>query len=176
LGRKITTFEVPRVINQNVRITGFATDRGERRRDRVLRDEIELDDHAFAALLADGRRQSRSIGLVAGGQHSEETLLRELLRDRATDAPAHADRQLAVIHWVAVRQQGIAALSLPFGGGADHDSDLLALRVSFHSESFLFMCGAWADRHDVPPHGSGTTGYSRSVGRISKAQSTGPRS
>jgi hypothetical protein len=158
LGRKITTFEVPRIINQNVRIAGFAADRGERRRDRVLRDEIQLDDHAFAALLADGRRQSRCIGLVAGRQHSEETLLRELLRHRAADAPAHADRQFAVIHWVAMRQQGIAALSLPFGGGADHHSDLLALRVRFHSETFLFCVRPWAGGDDVPPRGSGSYG------------------
>jgi hypothetical protein len=41
-----------------------------------------------------------------------------------------------------MRQQGIAALSLPFGGGADHHSDLLALRVRFHSK-LSFLCVAF---------------------------------
>ena len=57
LGRKIAAFQVARVVDQNVRIAGFAADRGERRRDGVLRDEIQLDDHAVAALLPDGLRQ-----------------------------------------------------------------------------------------------------------------------
>ena len=42
----------------------------------------------MASASADG------IGLGAGCQHDEETLLRELLRDGAADAPAHADRQM----------------------------------------------------------------------------------
>ena len=54
LGRKFTAFEVTRVVDQNVGIANFAADRGERGGDRLLRDEIQLDDHTFTALLRDG--------------------------------------------------------------------------------------------------------------------------
>ena len=57
LWRKLAAFHVTRVVDQDVWIPGFAADRGERRRDRFLRDEIQLGDHAFATLLPDGLRQ-----------------------------------------------------------------------------------------------------------------------
>src|SRR6266851_9500336 len=129
--RKITALEVTRVIDQGLRIASFATDRGERRGDRVLRNQVHLDDHALAALLADGLLQYCRIGLLAGCQYDEEALLRELLGDSAPDAPSHADGQSTVVDSPAVSQQGIAPVRLPLGGRADHDGDLLALRVRF---------------------------------------------
>ncbi len=58
LGRQIAAFEVTGVVDQDMRIAGVAANRREGRSDRVLPGEIELDDHAVAALVADRRRQA----------------------------------------------------------------------------------------------------------------------
>src|SRR5439155_18222644 len=76
--------------------------------------------------------ERRGIAFVAGGDDGEETLLREFLRDRAADAPTHTDLDIAVIDGAAMRQDRIAAIRLPFRGGADHDADWLALRIRLH--------------------------------------------
>ena len=129
LRRQIATFEIARVVDQNMRIAGVAADRGEGCGDEVLPGEIELDDHAVAALIPDRRRQARRIGLAAGRQDDEESLAGELLGDGAADAPADADGQVAVIHRLAMDQLGVAAIRLPFRRGAHDHGDRLALAL-----------------------------------------------
>ena len=79
--RKIASFQVARVVDQHLGIASFAADGGERRRDRILRDQIQLDDHAIAVLLADGVRECGRVSFLAGGQYDEKALLGELLRE-----------------------------------------------------------------------------------------------
>src|SRR5262249_16609768 len=62
-------------------------------------------------------------------QHREEALLGELLRERAADAPAGADRQRTVVERLAVRELGVAPIGLPLRGGANDNGDRLALGV-----------------------------------------------
>ena len=89
-----------------------------------MRHQVQLDNHAFAALLLDGLLQRRRIGGIPGRQHDEEALLGKLLGDGTADAPAHADGQVAVVEHLAVRQFGIAAIGLPLGCRPNHDGDL----------------------------------------------------
>jgi len=44
----------------------------------------------------------------------------------AADAPAYADRDIAVIEHFAVRQLGVAPIGLPLGDRPDDDGDLFA--------------------------------------------------
>ncbi len=97
--------------------------------DSCLRD-VELDDHAVAALVLDRRHQARRVGRAARRQHDEEAFAGELLGDGAADAPAHADGQDTVIHRLAMDQPGVAAVRLPLRRGADDDGDRLALAFS----------------------------------------------
>ena len=164
--RQVAAFEIARIVDQHVRIAGFAADRDEGRCDRILRHEIELDDHALAALLADRRRERRGIGLVAGRQHREKALLGEFLRDGAANAPSDADRHVAVVDRVAMRQHRVAAVRLPFRSGADHDADLLALAVGFHSRfsSYVASGGQCGPAGSSQPSPIGRPGHSRPVG------------
>ena len=98
--RKIATFQITGIVDQHIWIAGLAAYPGERRGNRLLRGEIQLDDHALADLLADSRSQRCGIGFRARGQHDEEALLRKLLRYRAADTPAHR----AVVQRLAMRQ------------------------------------------------------------------------
>ena len=163
VGRQVAAFQIAGIVDQHVGVAGLAADCGEGRGDRLLRDKIQFDDHALAALFADCLRQPRGVGFPAGRQHGEETFLREFLRDRAADPPPHADLDIAVVDRMAMRQQGVAALGLPLGGGADHDGDLLAPPVRFHPEIPF-----------VRPMAQ-IIGHCRLVGRISKAQSANSR-
>src|SRR5262249_30801167 len=103
--------------------------RGERPRDRFARDQIELDRRGLAALLDDGLLQCRGIGGIARGQDDEEPFPGERLGDGPADAPAHADRDVAVVEGLAVRLLGVAPVGLPFGGGSDPHRDLLPGRA-----------------------------------------------
>ena len=88
-----------------------------------MRHQVQLDNHAVAALRVDGLLQRRRIGGVPGRQHDEEALLGKLLGDGAADTPAYADGQVAVVEHLPMRQFGIAAIGLPLGGRPNHDGD-----------------------------------------------------
>ena len=116
--------------------------------------QVQFDDHAVAALLADRCRERRGIGFGARRQDGEETLLREFLRDRAADAPVHADRQHAVSTSCRAASLVIAAVRLPLRRRADDDGDRFAFGVS----------GSW---RNVP--------FVSVVGRPSPTRRTAPR-
>ena len=132
VGRKVAAFEIAGVVDQHLGIAGLASDRRKGAPDRILRDEIQFDNQAIAALLADRGRQRHGIVLTARGEDGEEVFLREFLGDRAAHTPAHADFHVAVIDGMAVRQQRIAAVGLPLGSGADNDAHLFAFCIGFH--------------------------------------------
>ncbi len=102
------------------------TRRGERIGYGGVRHQVQLDNHTFAALRADGLLQRRRIGGTPGRQHDDEALLGKLLGDGAADAPAYADGQVTVVEHLPVRQLGIAAVGLPLGGRPHHDGDRFA--------------------------------------------------
>src|SRR6516164_10488112 len=121
---QIAALEVASVVEKHVWVADPLADGCERPRDSFLPGEIQLHRHAFAALCLDGLRKRRSVARGSRRQHDEEALLGKLLGESATDAPAYTDGQSAVIEHLAVRQFGVAAIGLPFGGCADHDGDL----------------------------------------------------
>ena len=110
LRRKIPTLQVTRVVHQNFRVASLLSNLCERIGYGVARHQIQLDNHAVAALLLDCRLQGRRVGRAAGGENDEKALLCELLGYCAADAPTHAHRKVAVIEHPAVRQLGIPAI------------------------------------------------------------------
>src|SRR5262249_34547116 len=105
--------------DHDLRIARLAADAGEGGRYRVRSREIELDDHAVAALVLDCRRKARGIIGTAGRHDDKVPFAGELLGNGAAHTPPRADRQVAVVGRFAVGQFGVAATPLPFGGGAD---------------------------------------------------------
>src|SRR3981189_3611009 len=63
--RQIATFEITRVVDQNMRIAGVAANRGEGCSDGVLAGEIELDHHASAPLIPQRMPTGRSLSSTA---------------------------------------------------------------------------------------------------------------
>src|SRR5439155_2445457 len=96
---------------------------------RLLRDEIEFDDHALATLRADRRGKRLGVFLAARRHDGEKAFLREFLRDRAADPPAHTDLDIAVVDRVTVRQNRVAPVRLPFRRRTEDDADILAPTV-----------------------------------------------
>jgi len=77
----------------------------------------------------DGFRQGQRVRGRAGRQNDEEPLSREFLGDGAAHAPAHTDRQFAVVQCLAMCKESVTAVRLPFGSGTDHDGDGLAFGI-----------------------------------------------
>jgi len=92
--------------------------------------EIQLDDHALAALVGDGLGEAFGVGPRPRGHDDEEAFLGELLGDRAADAPARAHRHVGVAHGrAAADEPGVASVRLPLRGRADHHGHLAAVRI-----------------------------------------------
>ncbi len=128
IGRQVAALEVARVVDHHLGLAGLPPDGRESLADGLLGDQVELDGHALAALLGDGRFQARRVRHVSGGEHHEKAFPRELLRYRAADAPARRDGQVGVVHVVAMGQTGVAAVGLPLGSGADDHGNGSACR------------------------------------------------
>ena len=106
-----------------LRLAGVAANGRERPRDRPLRNHVQFHNRGRAALGVDRRLERGGIGRAPRREHREVALGGELLRHRAAHAPAHPDRQAAVVERAAVHQPGVAPVRLPLGGGPDHHRD-----------------------------------------------------
>jgi hypothetical protein len=66
LGRQITPLQVARIVDHDIRVTYGRANRGERLGYGGVRHQVQLDNHTFAALRADGLLQRRRIGGTPG--------------------------------------------------------------------------------------------------------------